>query len=185
MQTATQSISQKPAIEEQIVALLSRQDKQAVRLIFDYYGSALMNIISRVIQDKAMAEEVLQQVLIKVWRNAGAYNAQKAGLYSWLVAISRNAALDKRKTRDFKEGQTAKSAVQIFALDNEPNGENSLEKLMARQLLEQLPDKYRLLINMSFFEGYSHQEIADQLEVPLGTVKTRIRSALKHLRSFV
>lgn len=76
-------------------------------------------------------------------------------------------------------------AVEVVALENKSSADDSLEKLMAKQLLEQLPNKYRLLIDMSFFEGYSHQEIADKLEVPIGTVKTRIRTALKHLRSFV
>ena len=128
---------------------------------------------------------LLQQVLVKVWSNAKTYSPEKAGLYSWLVAISKNAALDKRKTRDFREGETSRTAVQIVTLENRANDENSLEKLMARQLLEQLPHKYRILIDMSFYEGYSHQEIADKLELPLGTIKTRIRSALKHLRSLV
>lgn len=185
MPSVTQSIPIKTAIETEIVSLLSHQDKHAIKLIFDAYGAVLLNVIHRIIEDRSMAEEVLQQVLVKVWRNSQAYNAEKAGLYSWLVAISRNAALDKRKTRDFRESQKSKSSIQIVTLENKSSGENSLEKLMARQLLEQLPDKYRLLIDMSFFEGYSHQEIADKLDVPLGTVKTRIRFALKHLRSFV
>jgi len=183
--SATQSIPTKTAIETQIVSLLCQQDKQSIKLIFDYYGAALLNVISRIIVDRPMAEEVLQQVLIKVWNNAATYDQQRAGLYSWLVTISRNAALDKRKTRDFKESQTSKMAVEVVALENKSSADDSLEKLMAKQLLEQLPNKYRLLIDMSFFEGYSHQEIADKLEVPIGTVKTRIRTALKHLRSFV
>lgn len=185
MPSATQSIPAKTAVETEIISLLSKQDKRAVKLIFDFYGSALLNIIYRIVEDKSMSEDVLQQVLVKVWQNAHSYNVEKAGLYSWLVAISRNTALDKRKTRDFRESQKSKSSVQVVTLENRASGENSLEKLMARQLLEQLPDKYRLLIDMSFFEGYSHQEIADKLEVPLGTIKTRIRFALKHLRSFV
>lgn len=185
MPTATQPILTHANVEGRIVGLLARKDKEAVKLIFDYYGNALMNVIQRIVQDRAMSEEVLQQVLVKVWTNAKTYSPDKAGLYSWLVAISRNAALDKRKTRDFREGETSRSAVQIVALENRANDENSLEKLMARQLLEQLPHKYRVLIDMSFFEGYSHQEIAEKLELPLGTIKTRIRSALKHLRSLV
>lgn len=185
MPTATQPLQAKTAIESQIVYSLSKQDKLAIRLIFKYYGSALLNIIIRIVGDKQMSEEVLQQVLIKVWNNAKEYNPAKAGLYSWLVAISRNAALDKRKTRDFKDSQTSKMAAEVVALENRPSQDDSLEKLMAQQLLEQLPNKYRLLIDMSFFEGYSHQEIAEKLEIPIGTVKTRIRTALKHLRSFV
>lgn len=185
MPTVTQPITTQSNVEGRIISLLALQDKDAIRLIFEYYGSALMNVILRVVHHKSMAEEVLQQVLVKVWSNAHLYDPNKAGLYSWLVAISRNAALDKRKTRDFREAETSRSAIQIVALENRANDENSLEKLMAKQLLEQLPHKYRVLIDMSFFEGYSHQEIADKLELPLGTIKTRIRSALKHLRSLV
>lgn len=161
------------------------RDRDSIRLIFKYYSNALLNIILRIIPEKSMAEEVLQQVLLKVWKNSESFDPEKAGLYAWLVAISRNAALDQRKTKDFKLSQASKSSMQVVTLENKPNNDNSLEKLMAKQLLEQLPEKYRCLINMSFFEGYSHQEIADRLELPLGTVKTRIRSALKILRSHV
>lgn len=185
MSTATPTIPAKTAIESRIVVLLSQQDKQAIRLIFKYYSAALLNIIIKIVGDKPMSEEVLQQVLMKVWQNSKEYDSSKAGLYSWLVAISRNAALDKRKTRDFKDSQTSKMAAEVVTLENKAGQDNNLEKLMAQQLLEQLPEKYRVLIDMSFFEGYSHQEIADKLEVPIGTVKTRIRAALKHLRSFV
>ena len=185
MQTATQILTSTNSVESQIVSLLSVRDKKSIGLIFNHYGNALMNIILRVIPDKQMSEEVLQKVLLKVWENAEQYDPQKAGLYSWLVAISRNAALDQRKTRDFKQSQTSNSTLQVVTLENEPSTNNGLEKLMAKQLLEQLPEKYKCLINMSFFEGYSHHEIAEKLDLPLGTVKTRIRSALKHLRSFV
>tara|TARA_B100000965_G_scaffold394769_1_gene407414 strand:+ start:5175 stop:5732 length:558 start_codon:yes stop_codon:yes gene_type:complete len=185
LQQVFTDIPTKTLVEQKIVALLHEGDKQSVRLIFKHYGVVLLNVIQRVVGNRAMAEEVLQQVLLKVWQNAQSYNAQKAGLYSWLVAISRNAALDQRKTKDFKLTQASRDALEVMALENKADASNSIDKMVTEQLLEQLSDHYQILIKMSFFEGYSHQEISDTLNIPLGTVKTRIRMALKQLRAII
>ena len=185
MQQALTDLSTKTPIEQRIVYLLRDGDKEAIKLVFKHYGTVLLNVIVKVVGSREMAEDVLQQVLLKVWRNSEHYNPEKGSLFTWLVAISRNAALDKLKTKDFKLSQTSKKAVQVVTIENRPDTSNSLEKLVARQMLEQLPDNHRQLIKMSFFEGFTHQEISDRLDMPLGTVKTRIRMALKHLRAII
>ncbi len=185
LQQALTILSTKTPIEQRIVYLLADGDKEAIKLVFKHYGTVLLNVIAKIVGSRVMAEEVLQQVLLKVWKNGEAYNIEKGSLFTWLVAISRNAALDKLKTKDFKQTQTSNSSLQVVALENKADTSNSLDKLVARQMLEQLPDNYRQLIKMSFFEGYSHQEISDHLTLPLGTVKTRIRMALKHLRAII
>lgn len=185
MQQALTDLTTKTPIEQRIIYLLNDGDKEAIQLVFKHYGPVLLNVILRVVGAREMAEDVLQQVLLKVWKNSDTFNQEKGSLFTWLVAISRNAALDKLKTKDFKLSQKSKSALQVVAIENRPDSNNSLEKLVARQMLEQLPENYHQLIKMSFFEGFSHQEISDRLNIPLGTVKTRIRMALKHLRAII
>ena len=95
-------LSTRSSTEEQIVYLLADRDKRVLSLIFENYGTLLLNAIMRIVKDKMMADEVLQQVLIKVWNNTSSFNSKKGSLFTWLMGISRNAAIDKTRTRDFR-----------------------------------------------------------------------------------
>ena len=173
------------SVEERISYLLADKDKKALALIFDNYGALLLNSILRVVKDKMMAEEVLQQVLLKVWHNASSFNSTKGSLFTWLVSISRNAAIDKTRTKDFRLSQESERSVELVNITEEKSSDDQFEKMYVKQLLNQLPEIQRKLITMSYFQGYSHKEIAEILDMPLGTVKTRIRLAIKHLRSII
>ena len=173
------------SVEERISYLLADKDKKALTLIFDNYGALLLNSILRVVKDKMMAEEVLQQVLLKVWHNASSFNSTKGSLFTWLVSISRNAAIDKTRTKDFRLSQESERSVELVNITEEKSSDDQFEKMYVKQLLNQLPEIQRKLISMSYFQGYSHKEIAEILDMPLGTVKTRIRLAIKHLRTII
>lgn len=178
-------LSAKSFVEERIVYLLNDRDRKAITLIFDNYGSLLLNIIKRVINDPLMAEEVLQKVLLKIWRNADAYDHAKGSLFTWLVSISRNAAIDQTRTKDFRLTKESERSLELVSIYNKSDENDELEKMYVKQLLNQLPNVQKKLIDLSYFGGYTHQEIAQKLNMPLGTVKTRIRLAIKHLRSVV
>ena len=178
-------LSATSSVEERIVYLLADKDKKVLNLIFENYGTLLLNAIMRVVKDKMMAEEVLQQVLIKVWNNTSSFNAEKGSLFTWLMSISRNAAIDKTRTKDFRLTQESERSVELVNVSEKESPDDQFEKMYVLQLLNQLPEIQRKLINMSYFEGYSHKEIAEKLDMPLGTVKTRIRLAIKHLRAII
>lgn len=178
-------LTTKSSVEERISYLLADKDKKALSLIFDNYGSLLLNSIIRVVKDKMMAEEVLQQVLLKVWHNASAFDSHKGSLFTWLVSISRNAAIDKTRTKDFRLTQESERSVELVNITEKESSDDQFEKMYVKQLLNQLPEIQRNLISMSYFQGYSHKEIAEILDMPLGTVKTRIRLAIKHLRAII
>lgn len=165
--------------------MLADRDKKALSLIFENYGSLLLNSILRVVKNKMMAEEVLQQVLLKVWQNARTYDTQKGSLFTWLISISKNAAIDKTRTKDFRLTQESERSVELVNITEKDAGEDQIEKMYVKQLLNQLPEMQRNLIDLSYFQGYSHKEISENLDMPLGTVKTRIRLAIKHLRAII
>ncbi|WP_088125076.1 RNA polymerase sigma factor [Roseivirga misakiensis] len=173
------------SIEDKIAYLLADKDKQAVSLVFEHYGSLLLNIINRVVQDDAMSEDVLQTVLLKIWENGINFDASKGTLFTWLARISRNAAIDKTRTKDFRLTQESKQTPEVVNMAEEVLVEDEAEKIYLKQLISSLPADHQQLINMSFFEGYTHKEICEQLKIPLGTVKTRIRLAIKQLRSII
>jgi len=164
---------------------MNDKDKKAIGLIFDHYGALLLNVIKRVIKDQMMAEEVLQKVLLKIWTNADAYRNSKGSLFTWLVAISRNAAIDQTRTKDFRLTKESERSVELVSIYDKVESNDQLEKMYIRQLLNQLPESQKQLIDLSYFGGYTHKEIAQRLDMPLGTVKTRIRLAIKHLRSVI
>lgn len=172
-------------MEEQIIYLFKDRDKKAISLVFENYGSVLQNIILRIVKDEAMAQDVLQEALLKIWKNAGTYDTEKGSLFTWLTRICRNAAIDKTRTKDFRLTETSKMAVDLVSISDTVGDESNFDQLYMKQLIEQLPEKQRELIDLAYFQGYTQKEISDNLEMPLGTVKTRIRMAIKHLRSII
>jgi len=172
-------------VDERIVYLLFEKDKSGISLIFDHYGSFLMNVIRKVIYDEQMAEDVLMNVLLKVWQKFDQFDAEKGSLFSWLVRIAKNSAIDKTRTKDFRITEESRRGPELVNIAEEVSVDSSIDQMYLKQLLDQLPENQRELINMSFIEGFTHKEIAQKLDLPLGTVKTRIRLAIKHLRAVV
>lgn len=173
------------SIESKISNLLADRNKEAITLVFTHYGPLLLNVINRVLRDDAMSEDVLQSVLLKIWQNGHNFDSSKGSLFTWLVRVSKNAAIDKTRTKDYRLTQESKNGVEVVSIAESIAGDDDMEKVYARQLIAQLPEEQKILINMSFFEGYTHKEICERLNMPLGTVKTRIRNAIKHLRSII
>jgi RNA polymerase sigma-70 factor, ECF subfamily len=139
------------------------------------YGAAL-----RVLGDTGAAEDVLQDVFMQLWRNPAAFNANRGSLAAWLSVIARNRAIDRLRRRkpetDFEDVVLSVDA----GLDDAAERSRAIEKV--RRVLAGIPDEQRTAVEMAFFEGMTHSEIAEKTGQPLGTVKTRIRTALLTLR---
>lgn len=135
-------------------------------------------------RDEDIAEDVLQEVLLKVWNQSQKYDGSKGSLFTWLVTISKNSAIDKTKTKDFRLSHESKLSPELVSIERE-DGNNDLERLYMKQVIDQLPPNQRKLIDLAYFQGYTQREISENLGLPLGTVKTRLRSALMHLRTVI
>ena len=185
MSTQTQNISQEASVEVQIIALLREKDKRAVQLIFENYSTILLNIIVRIVKYDSVAEDVFQEALLKVWKNGPSYDGAKGSLFTWLARICKNAAIDKTRSKDFRLTETSRNAVDLVSIAEAPVQEAEVESALMQETISQLPTAQKELIDLAFFQGYTHKEIAENLDMPLGTVKTRIRSAIKNLRSII
>ncbi len=168
-------------IEKHIVELLIEKDERAISLIYDQYAATLYGVILKITRNEAMARDVLQESLIKVWNNSSTYNPEKAKLFTWLFQIARNTALDalrKAKRKSSKE-------IQIQNRDVYPNegGIDIEDKELIHAQIKSLDNKYKEVLESIFFKGMTHMEAADYLNLPLGTLKTRLRNALKELRT--
>lgn len=171
--------------EQEIVHLLGRRDDRAVSMLYQHYSGALFGIISRMIPSKEVAEEVLQDTFVKIWNNADRYDSTKGRLFTWLAQITRNAALDKVRSAGYRRVQKT-DVLEPAVSNSEKMAENmDIQDEGLRKVITKMDEKYRTLIDYAYFQGYTQSEIADELDLPLGTVKTRLRSAISSLREIL
>ncbi len=165
--------------EKEITDLLARKDQAAIAMIYDYYAAALYGTILRIVQSEAVAEDVLQDTLLKVWRYADRYDSRQGRLFTWLINIARNTAIDAYRSKSYRQ-QSENQSLE-FAVNHEAQQKNT-DSIGLNELLGKLDEKHKELIELAYFKGYTQAEISEFLELPLGTVKTRMRSALQALR---
>ena len=167
------------AAERHIVQLLNAGDKKAISLIYDHYAGSLYGVLLNMLKDEDAAREVLQESMIKFWKNSQKYDASKAKLFTWLMRITRNTAIDylrSQKTRTDHEIQKASSDVHKNVVHIRP------EHMDVAKHLNSLEHKYREVVYALFYLGMTQQEVSDHFNIPLGTVKTRLKIGLRELR---
>ena len=172
--------------EQELVAQLLQQNGQAFSYLYDNYSPALFGVINQIVSNKEVAADVLQDVFVNIWKKISLYDDTKGRLFTWMLNIARNAAIDKLRSRSYQD-----------SLKNQPLTENVNTKtansvvnpqqndIGLKKQIGKLKEEYRVLIDLSYFQGFTHEEISRILNVPLGTVKTRIRSALTQLRTMI
>jgi RNA polymerase sigma factor (sigma-70 family) len=169
--------------EEELVLALRRREKIAVEALYDMYSASLFGVISRIINDTAVAEDVLQDTFVKIWNSFNSYSADKGRLFTWMVNIARNLSIDKIRSKDFKnQGKNQELENNVTFIDEQRNTVYKPELLGIKELVETLKPEQKSILDLIYFKGYTHVEAADELGVPLGTIKTRLRMAILQLR---
>jgi RNA polymerase sigma factor (sigma-70 family) len=172
--------------EQELVALLQQRNDHSFGYLYDNYSGALLGVVSAIVADQETARDVLQEVFVNIWRKIESYDPAKGRLFTWMMNVARNAAIDKIRSRGYQDSLKNYSIQEnadtnISGITTLPQvGDVGLKKILAK-----LKDEHRVLIDLSYFQGYTHDEISKLLDIPLGTVKTRIRSALTHLRTMI
>ena len=172
--------------EEEFVSLLKEGDEQAFSVLFDNYQRALSGVISGIIEDVDTVEDILQEVFVKIWNSRMMYDVSKGRLYTWMLNIARNSSIDHlRSKRNKFDEKIHRSANSVHQMDRANNVETAIDHIGLKKIVDQLKEEQRILIDMAYFRGYTQEEIAEELNLPLGTVKTRVRAALIVLRKLV
>lgn len=163
-----------------IVQLLQNRDEKGLSLLYDRYAPALLGIIVGIVKSQKLGEEVLQQSLLKVWNNVQNYDMNKGNFFTWMAAIARNSAIDQVRLK----GHQVRSSTVSIDQDIQPSEVTyvSTADIDAADLLSRLDKKYKEVLDMIYLQGYTHQDAATTLNIPLGTVKTRLRYAINALR---
>ena len=163
-----------------LLGLVRRGDEQAMASLFDRYSKVVYSVALRVLRDPASAEDVLQEVFMQIWRSPDGFIATRGSLGGWLAVVSRNRSIDALRRKRPTEAVDEIALASPFNLAEESERTVMIEK--AREVIVLLPAEQRKTLEMAFFDGLTHSEIAEMTGDPLGTVKTRIRSALLTLR---
>lgn len=168
-----------------VLALLLQQKEEGMRQLFHYYSGALLSLIKPIVSNPEVAEEVLQDVLLRIWNNIDSYDANKSRLFTWMARIARNAAIDKTRSKEYKQSFKTDTIDDSVSKREELSKRTSTDGIGVAELLHKLDNKHRLLLELLYLQDYTQSEAAKELDIPLGTVKTRARRAILQLRSFL
>lgn len=174
-------------IDQQTLERMARGDRDAIAELYDRHARSIYSLAVRIVRDQADAEDIVQEVFSQAWRQADRYDATRGNVVSWLLTLTRSRAIDRLRSRRARPWDTSDRNVPLD-LPDETLGPD-LQAVSAEQVthvraaLESLPLVERLALELAYFEGLTHTEVAARLELPLGTVKTRIRHGLLRLRA--
>jgi len=169
--------------EAELISLLRQKDADAFAYLYDHYSGALYGVIFRILNKEEVAEEVLQDVFLKIWNKFDQYDLSKGKLFTWLVNIARNQAIDKTRSKEISKAYKTRGLENVVStIDRQDYAEQKIEDIGVEEILKVLPEDQKFVVDHLYFKGYSQSEVAEEFNIPLGTVKTRLRLAMKQLR---
>lgn len=169
--------------EEELVNLVLQKDQQAFSYLYDNYAGALNTVIFKMVENKELAEDVLQEAFVKIWNNFENYDKSKGRLFTWMLNITRNLTIDTLRSKSFKkQKKISGDENSVSSLEEIKTGIDRYDAMGLRKQVSNLKEDQRSIIDMAYFFGYTQDEISKHLGIPLGTVKTRMRTAIIELR---
>jgi RNA polymerase sigma-70 factor, ECF subfamily len=172
------------ANETELVELLRQKNRKGFAQLYDNYGSALYGIILKIVKIEELAQDVLQDSFIKIWKSIDSYNREKGTLFTWILNIARNTAIDKIRSQDYKQHHQ-NTPIEAKQVDKQANTQTDTDHIGLKSLIDRLLPEHQEIIEYLYFKGFTQSEAADSLAIPLGTVKTRVKIALRELRKLI
>jgi RNA polymerase sigma-70 factor (ECF subfamily) len=174
--------------DERLISLIAQAHEAALAQLYDRYNRLVFSLALAIVNDRATAEEITLDVFMRVWQKAGTYRVERAKVSTWLTHIARHHAIDVLRRRAARLDQSAvywdDAAPGVESSEQGPQefAEYSLRRERVHAALAELPSEQKQALTLAYFSGYTHQQIAQVLKQPLGTIKTRIRLAMQKLR---
>ena len=163
-----------------------RRDSTAFEYLYDHYSAALYSVVLRVVRQQDIAEEVLQDTFLKIWDRMSSYDASKGRLFTWMLNIARNQAIDRTRSREMSQLRKTDDIQNLVnQADRQESVQQKTDAIGVRELLGRLPDEQRFIVDKLYLNGYTQSEVAEEFGIPLGTVKTRTRMAMSALRNLL
>lgn len=163
--------------------LLKQQRREAFDHLYNNYAAALLGLIKKIISNEQTAQDVLQESFVKVWKNIEAYDPGKGKLFTWMLNIARNTAIDKLRTKGEQMNAKIRSGEEnVDIVSVKMQMQPSTDVIGLRNIVGNLKPEHEIVVDLAYYKGFTMEEISKQLQIPTGTVKTRMRNALKQLR---
>jgi len=144
----------------------------------------LYGVILRVVRDEATAQDTLQDAFVKIWHNIGAYQPSKGRLYTWMLNVTRNTAIDKLRSKgEIMKGKIHTGEDAVYDIQNSKSAEHNTDTIGLHSMVADMKPEWANIVEMAYYKGFTLDEISKTLTIPLGTVKTRMRAAIQHLRN--
>lgn len=173
---------------EVLVARVSRGDEAAFAALYEKLSSRVFGLVRHLLRDDAQSEEVTQEIFVEAWQNASRYDPSRASVTTWLMTIAHRRAVDRIRSSQASRLRDLKVGIENFQEAYEPVEASAIlhdESHRVMNALRELSEEQRLVIQLAYFGGLTHVEVAEHLQLPLGTVKTRIRDGMQKLRSLM
>ena len=172
--------------QEEVLSLIEKKDSKAYTYLYNMYSKSLFAVISNLIKNREEAEDVLQDVFVKIWSNIDSYNTEKGRLYTWMLNITRNTTIDKMRSKGYNKSLKNQDIDNFVGIiDNENKFINKIDIIGVSEFIKKLKPKCIQIIDLLFFKGYTQAETSEELEMPLGTVKTLNRTCINDLRTYL
>jgi len=166
---------------ENLVELLQQKNEAALGYLYDHYSGALYGVLLKMLKEPELCQDLLQESFVKIWKNIERFDAGKASLYTWMLNITRNNAIDYIRSKRNKN-QQKNQGIDNFVYALESNQKFNPQHIGLNELVKSLPAEQQQIVQLSYFEGFTQQEISEEYDIPLGTVKSRGRAALQKLK---
>lgn len=172
--------------EDVLVAELKSADPLAIQKLYKMYSGSLNGIITRIIKYDEVAEDILQDTFVKIWKSIGQYDSSKGKLFTWMANVAKNLAIDYvRSKAHLNLGKTDDiTEMPVEIVDNKAYVFPNMETIGVKQLLVHLKKDQQEIIDLIYFNGFTHVQVAEMLNIPLGTIKTKLRLAILKLRTY-
>ncbi|GFZ77767.1 RNA polymerase sigma factor SigK [Aquaticitalea lipolytica] len=171
---------------ETLILKFQQKDEKAFEALYNMYSDSMHGVIFNIVRDNDIAEELMQDVFIKAWNNASSYSAEKGRFFTWILNIARNAAIDKTRSKAFKNSKKNLDAEYfVDILQNSDSLDNKTDAIGIGKFVSKLAKKCIEVIELLYFKGYTQKEASEELNIPIGTIKTHNRNCIKELRDIV
>ena len=172
--------------QELLILQFQNKDLKAYEKLYNLYCDSISGVVNNIVKNENIAQEITQDVFIKAWNKADTYSEKKGRFFTWLLNIARNSAIDYTRSKKFKQSkQNLNSDFFVDILESSSSLDNSTNTIGLKEFVTKLSDKCKAVIELLYFKGFTQKEASEELNMPLGTIKTRNRSCIGELRTML
>ncbi|WP_299671811.1 sigma-70 family RNA polymerase sigma factor [uncultured Polaribacter sp.] len=169
-----------------LVLQFQQKDVKAYENLYNMYCKSISGVVNTIVKNDAVAQEITQDVFIKAWNKSDSYSSKKGRFFTWILNIARNAAIDYTRSKKYKQAkQNLNSDFFVDILETNSSLENTTDTIGLREFVKKLGDTCKSVIELLYFKGFTQKEASEELDIPLGTIKTRNRNCITELRTML